>query len=93
MTSRRRTKGTSGFDNIFAGIIKCVDCDYAMRAASANRRKRPNIIDCMQYTCNNYGSYGNAYCSSYTIEARSLFNAVLADLIFMQTCFLTTARL
>ncbi|WP_270372746.1 recombinase family protein [Longicatena caecimuris] len=82
MTSRRRTKGTSGFDNIFAGIIKCADCGYAMRAASANRRKRPDIIDCVQYTCNNYGSYGNVACTSHTIEARDLFNAVLADINF-----------
>ena len=51
-----------------------------MRAASANRRKRPEIIDCVQYTCNNYGRYGNIYCSSHTLEARDLFDAVLADI-------------
>lgn len=37
MTSRRRDKGGSGFDNIFSGILKCADCGYAMRATSANR--------------------------------------------------------
>lgn len=80
MTSRRRTTPETPFDNIFAGVLKCADCGYAMRAASANRRKRPEIIDCVQYTCNNYGRYGNIYCSSHTLEARDLFDAVLADI-------------
>ena len=44
MTSRRRDKGGSGFDNIFSGILKCADCGYAMRAMSANRRKRPSTV-------------------------------------------------
>lgn len=80
MTSRRRDKGGSGFDNIFSGILKCADCGYAMRAMSANRRKRPDPIDCVQYVCNNYGTNGAKGCSAHTIEARDLFDAVLADI-------------
>ena len=80
MTSRRRDKGGSGFDNIFSGILKCADCGYAMRAMSANRRKRPDPIDCVQYMCNNYGTNGTGGCSAHTIEARDLFDAVLADI-------------
>ena len=52
-------------------------CDAAM---SANRRKRPDIIDCVQYSCNNYGRYGNIMCTAHSIEARDLFNAVLTDI-------------
>ena len=80
MTSRRREKNKGDFENIFAGVIKCADCGYALRAMSANRRKRPDIIDCIQYTCNNYGRYGNVMCTAHAIEARDLFNAVLADI-------------
>lgn len=80
MTSRRRTQSENPFDNVFAGIIKCADCGYAMRASAANRRKRPDPIDCVQYSCNNYGRYGNVNCSSHTIEARDLFNAVIGDI-------------
>lgn len=47
---------------------------------SANRRKRPDIIDCVQYSCNNYGRYGNIMCTAHSIEARDLFNAVLTDI-------------
>ena len=38
-------------------------------------KKCPGIIDCVQYTCNNYGRYGNVMCTAHTIEARDLFNA------------------
>ena len=80
ITSRRLPENKGGFENIFAGVIKCADCGYAMRAMSANRRKRPDIIDCVQYSCNNYGRYGNIMCTAHSIEARDLFNAVLADI-------------
>nr|WP_259812412.1 phospholipase D-like domain-containing protein [Coprococcus comes] len=80
MTSRRLPENKGGFENIFAGVIKCADCGYAMRAMSANRRKRPDIIDCVQYSCNNYGRYGNIMCTAHSIEARDLFNAVLTDI-------------
>jgi len=79
MTSRRK-ENSGEFDNIFAGLLKCADCGYAMRSSSAHRRKRPEIIDCIQYSCNNYGRYGNTTCSSHTIEARALFEAVLSNI-------------
>jgi DNA invertase Pin-like site-specific DNA recombinase len=79
MTSRRKT-GESGYDNIFSGVIKCADCGYHLSAGSANRRKRPEIIDCIVYSCGNYTRYGNHTCTSHTIEARDLYNAVLSDI-------------
>ena len=69
-----------GFVNIFAGVIKCVDCGCALRAMNVHRRKRPEIIDCVQYSCNNYARNGRSECSAHNIEARDLFNAVLADI-------------
>ncbi len=79
ITSRRKT-GSSGYDNIFSGVIKCADCGYHLSANSANRRKRPELIDCIVYSCGNYTRYGNTSCTSHTIEARDLYNAVLADI-------------
>ncbi|MCL2298646.1 MAG: DUF4368 domain-containing protein, partial [Firmicutes bacterium] len=76
----RRGKGQSGYDNIFSGIIKCADCGYHLSAGSANRRKRPDILDCVVYWCGNYTRYGNLTCSSHSLEARDLHNAVLADI-------------
>lgn len=47
---------------------------------NVHRRKRPEIIDCVQYSCNNYARNGRSECSAHNIEARDLFNAVLADI-------------
>ncbi|MCL2300435.1 MAG: DUF4368 domain-containing protein, partial [Firmicutes bacterium] len=76
----RRGKGSTGYDNIFSGIIKCADCGYHLSAGSANRRKRPDILDCVVYSCGNYTRYGALTCSSHSLEARDLHNAVLADI-------------
>ena len=80
ITSRRLPQNKGGFVNIFAGVIKCVDCGCALRAMNVHRRKRPEIIDCVQSSCNNYARNGRSECSAHNIEARDLFNAVLADI-------------
>jgi len=81
ITSRSRGKmGSAGYENIFAGIVKCETCGYAMTAAKANRRKRPDIIDCVQYSCNNYRTYGTSACTIHACEARDLHDVVLADI-------------
>ena len=59
ITSRRLPQNKGGFVNIFAGVIKCVDCGCALRAMNVHRRKRPEIIDCVQYSCNNYARNGH----------------------------------
>jgi DNA invertase Pin-like site-specific DNA recombinase len=79
ITSRRK-KTESGWDNIFSGVIKCADCGYHLSAGQANRYTRPELIDRIVYSCGNYTRYGNMTCSSHTIEARDLVNAVLADI-------------
>ena len=60
--------------------LSSVDCGCALRAMNVHRRKRPEIIDCVQYSCNNYARNGRSECSAHNIEARDLFNAVLADI-------------
>ena len=61
-------------------LFDSMACGYALRATSVHRRKRPDIIDCVQYSCNNYARNGNGVCTAHNIEARDLFNAVLADI-------------
>jgi len=79
ITSRRRT-GKSGYDNIFAGLIKCGTCGYAMRSSKANRKEQSRAMDNIQYTCNNYCTYGKKACTSHAIEATDVYNAVLGDI-------------
>lgn len=80
MTSRRKEQNDGGFVNVFNGIIKCEDCGYAMRATSAHRRKRPDPIDCVQFMCNHNSANGKSACSAHLIEARDLYDVVLADI-------------
>jgi len=80
MNKRRHEKTNGGYENIFAGIIKCADCGYAMCPTTAHRRKRPNVIDCVQYVCNNYDLYGKKNCTQHSIEARTLQEIVLQDI-------------
>jgi DNA invertase Pin-like site-specific DNA recombinase len=79
VTSRRKSGGT-GFDNIFSGLVKCADCGYHLSAGSANRRKRDDVVDCVVYHCGNYTAGGVKSCTSHSIEARDLFDAVLSDI-------------
>jgi hypothetical protein len=81
ITSRRKSEMyTSGYSNVFAGLIKCADCNYAMKSTFDKRRKRPEIMDCVFYQCNRYAVYGTCACTSHSIEARVLHSAVLADI-------------
>ncbi len=83
--SRKRRVHTDSLDNIFAGLIKCADCGYAMSKMRANRPKRKNIIDCYTYACNLYrtegrGKNGVRGCTQHKLEARDLFDTVLNDI-------------
>ena len=82
LITSRRGKNESGYDNVFSGVIKCADCGYHLGAGSANRRKRPELLDCIVYSCGNYTRYGNHTCTSHALEARDLHSAVLADINF-----------
>lgn len=73
-------ESSSGYDNIFRGIIKCADCGSAMLAKVEQKRKRSNVIDKTFYCCTKYRKYGKEGCSSHDIEARTLHEVVLADI-------------
>lgn len=80
ITSRRNPKKQTKFDNIFAGLIKCEDCGYAMTLSKAHRTQKEEIIDNYGYMCNNYRSFGKKNCTSHWIEARTLYESVLEDI-------------
>lgn len=80
LMDNRRGKNKTGFVNIFAGVIKCPDCGFAMSSGQAHRVERKDLIDRMVYSCTNYDRYGNQSCTAHKIEARDLYNAVLTDI-------------
>ena len=73
-------ESSSGYDNIFRGVIKCADCGSAMLAKVEQKRKRSSVIDKTFYCCTKYRKYGKEGCSSHNIEARTVHEVVLADI-------------
>ena len=73
-------ESSSGYDNIFRGIIKCADCGSAMHAKVEQKRKRNNVIEKTFYCCTKYRKFGKEGCSSHNIEARTVHEVVLADI-------------
>ena len=73
-------ESSSGYDNIFRGVIKCADCGSAMLAKVEQKRKRNNVLDKTFYCCTKYRKFGKEGCSAHTIEARTVHEVVLADI-------------
>lgn len=79
--SRRQNPRKEGkIDNIFAGLIKCADCGYAMTLVSARTTTKEDSWCNYSYSCNNYKSFGNKVCTRHWIVARDLYDAVLNDI-------------
>ena len=68
----RKRESKSGFVNIFAGLLKCDRCGYAV--SIANARNRSNY-----FVCNTYSKKGAANCTSHYILYDELYDAVLTD--------------
>ncbi len=73
-------ESSSGYDNIFRGIIKCADCGSAMLVKVEQKRKRNNVLDKTFYCCTKYRKFGKEGCSAHTIETRTVHEVVLADI-------------
>ena len=73
-------ESSSGYDNIFRGVIKCAGCGSAMLAKVEQKRKRNNVLDKTFYCCTKYRKFGKEGCSAHTIEARTVHEVVLADI-------------
>lgn len=83
ITSRKKVRGDyARYDNIFAGLIKCADCGYALSVARAHRFWNDDDISAnFDYQCNSYRSEGKTVCTQHRIVASELHKAILADII------------
>ena len=75
--------------NIFHGIVYCATCGKSMQVryekvgrTDKDRRtgKEREQIDKAYYICQTYNRLGRNACTSHKIEARDLYNLVLADM-------------
>jgi len=79
ITSRRRGESEWG-ENVFAGLLKCADCGYSMCRNTAHRVRKEDPLANLGYSCSHYTMFGKEHCSYHWLEARSLYDAVLADI-------------
>ena len=80
LNSRKR-ESKSGFVNIFAGLLKCDKCGYAL--CISNAKGSANY-----FVCNTYSKKGTAYCTSHYTLYDELYEAVLADIRQVISCAL-----
>jgi len=79
----------SPFYNLFHGLLYCADCGKSMQVRyekvgrkNVNRstKAKREPIDKAYYICQTYNRLGCKVCPSHKIEARDLYNLVLADI-------------
>lgn len=70
LTVRKRSDN-QGAQQLFAGLVKCADCGYAL--AYTYNKGNP------RYQCSMYNVKGKGYCCSHFITYDALYQAVLFD--------------
>lgn len=82
MLDKRKNTNKSGitYDNIFKGLVKCPDCNYALTPKTDYRLNKKDTIDFVHFSCSGYKKYGVKSCTSHRINARDLYNVVLEDI-------------
>lgn len=77
ITARRRQMKTAT-TQIFAGLVKCANCGWALSFATNKQSKNPYSY----YNCTNYRQYGKRMgrCTSHYIRYDTLYTYVLARL-------------
>lgn len=82
MLDKRKSTNKSGitYDNIFKGLVKCPDCNYALTPKTDYRLNKKDTIDFVHFSCSGYKKYGVKACTSHRINARDLYNVVLEDI-------------
>lgn len=73
---RTRKLDLSTNQHIFAGFLRCGDCDFAMSKVSYMKKGQPIA----RYCCGNYKKNGKEYCTNHIIDCEVLEKIVLNDL-------------
>ena len=76
------------YDNIFAGLLYCADCGEYMSPRYEYKRgpidrttKQPReLMDFIVFDCSTYIRHGKNVCQNHRLEARALYEVVLADI-------------
>lgn len=71
---------TSGYENIFRGLLKCPDCGQTLLIHADNRNPDRDLLDKIYYQCTTYRKKGANFCTAHRISAGDIENAIKADI-------------
>jgi len=71
---------TSGYENIFRGLLKCPDCGQTLLIHTDNRNPNRDLLDKTYYQCTTYRKKGANFCTAHRISAGDIENAIKADI-------------
>ena len=71
---------TSGYENIFRGLLKCPDCGQTLLIHTDNRNPDRDLLDKTYYQCTIYRKKGANFCTAHRISAGDIENAIKADI-------------
>ena len=71
---------TSGYENIFRGLIRCPDCGQALLIHTDNRNPDRDLLERTYYQCSTYRKKGANFCTAHRISAGDIENAIKADI-------------
>ncbi len=71
---------TSGYENIFRGLLKCPDCGQTLLIHTDGRNPDRDLLDRTYYQCTTYRKKGANFCTAHRISAGDIENTVKADI-------------
>ena len=71
---------TSGYENIFRGLLKCPDCGQTLLIHTDNRNPDRDLLERTYYQCTTYRKKGANFCTAHRISAWDIENAIKADI-------------
>ena len=71
---------TSGYENIFRGLLKCPDCGQTLLIHTDNRNPDRDLLDKTYYQCTTYRKKGANFCTAHRISAGDIENAIKTDI-------------
>lgn len=70
----RRVNTSTGYDNIFSGLVKCADCGYAMTYSPRHKKGLASLF------CSNYRRRGKEGCTNHMINYDLLCEIVIEEI-------------
>lgn len=71
---------TSGYENIFRGLLKCPDCGQTLLIHTDNRNPDRDLLERTYYQCTTYRKKGANFCTAHRISAGDIENAIKTDI-------------